>query len=84
MVENKELAKDIGKIPEKLKIPEIPLMSLSLEIGFTIAIPIVALALLGRMADKYFDTTPLLLLAGILLSIFISIFLIYRKVRKYF
>lgn len=52
------------------------------ELGFTIAIPIVALAFLGRLADKRFDTSPWLLLAGVTASVFISSFIVYRKVAK--
>jgi len=47
-------------------------LKLSLELGYTIAIPIVALALLGRLLDKKFDTSPWILIAGIILSIIIS------------
>lgn len=53
---------------------------LATELGYTIAIPIVVFALAGRFADNYFDTSPWLLLTGILLSIFTSSFIIYRKV----
>jgi ATP synthase protein I len=49
------------------------------ELGYTIAVPIVALALLGRIADKYLNTSPWLLLTGIVLSILISTWLVYRK-----
>ena len=52
------------------------------ELGYTIAIPIVLLALLGRWADRQFESSPWLLLAGIVVSIFISSALVYRKVSK--
>lgn len=55
--------------------------SLAFELGYTIAIPIVLLALAGRYLDKTFNTAPFLLLAGILLSIFISTAIIYKKVK---
>jgi len=54
---------------------------LAWELGYTIAIPIVVLALAGRWADKYFKTEPWLLLSGIVVSIFISSFLVYRRVK---
>lgn len=57
-------------------------LGLAWELGYTIAIPIVAFALLGRFADKKFDTSPFLLLAGILFSIIISSWVIYKKVSK--
>lgn len=41
-------------------------------LGYTIAIPLVVFALLGRLLDRRLGTEPWLLLAGILLSIIIS------------
>lgn len=63
--------------PSKLRVA--PLV-LAWELGYTIAIPIVGLALLGRVADSYFNTSPILLLVGIFLSILTSSYLIYKKV----
>ena len=54
---------------------------LAWELGYTITIPIVALALVGRMLDKRFETSPWLLLAGIVVSIIVSSFMVYRKVK---
>lgn len=56
--------------------------ALGWEMGYTITVPLVLFALLGRFADKYYGTSPLLLLGGIILSIFVSIFLLYRKFKK--
>jgi len=47
-------------------------LKLSLELGYTIAIPIVVLALAGRLLDKKFDTSPWILISGILISIIVS------------
>lgn len=54
-------------------------VSLAWELGYTIAIPLVVLALLGRYLDKRLGTTPWLLLAGILISIALSSWLVYKK-----
>ncbi|MEW6407971.1 MAG: AtpZ/AtpI family protein [Patescibacteria group bacterium] len=54
-------------------------LKLAWELGYTIAIPIVLSALLGRFLDKKFDTSPWFLLLGIFLSIFISSFGVYKK-----
>lgn len=54
-------------------------IKLAWELGYTIAIPLVVLALFGRFLDKKFDTSPWLLFLGILISIFISSFGVYRK-----
>lgn len=55
---------------------------LAWELGYTIAIPIVLLALFGRFLDRQFDSSPWLLLAGIVVSIIISSTIVYRKVSK--
>lgn len=57
-------------------------LPLAWELGYTIAIPIVALALGGRFLDRYFGTSPVLLLVGIFISILLTTFLIYRKTKK--
>ena len=56
--------------------------SLAFELGWQIAIPLVAFALLGRFADKYFDTSPWLLVSGVVVAAFSSSYLIYRKVSR--
>jgi|GEM_PF-2024264 len=54
---------------------------LTFEVGYTIALPLVLFALAGRYADKMFGTSPWLLLAGTVVSIFVSSFIVYRKVK---
>lgn len=54
-------------------------LKLAWELGYVITIPLVVFALLGRFLDKKLDTSPWLLLIGILVSIFISSFGVYRK-----
>ena len=56
--------------------------SLAMELGYTIAIPIVLFALVGRMLDKKFDTSPWLLLVGIFASILLTTWLVYRRMIK--
>jgi F0F1-type ATP synthase assembly protein I len=53
--------------------------SLAWNLGYTIAVPIVVFALAGRFLDKKLGTTPWLLLFGILLSIAVSSWLVYKK-----
>lgn len=53
--------------------------SLAWELGYMIAIPIVVLALGGRFLDKKLGTAPWLLLLGVLVSISVSSYLIYKK-----
>jgi len=54
-------------------------LGLAWELGYTIAVPLVALALLGRWIDKKLGTSPWILLLGILVSIAISSWLVYKK-----
>jgi ATP synthase protein I len=54
-------------------------LSLAWQLGYTIAIPIVVLALVGRILDKRFGTSPWLLLAGIFISLFLSTIAVYYK-----
>jgi F0F1-type ATP synthase assembly protein I len=54
-------------------------IGLAWELGYTIAVPLVALALLGRYLDKKLGTSPWLLLLGILVSIALSSWLVYKK-----
>lgn len=55
--------------------------SLAWELGYVIAVPLVILALLGRYLDKKLETSPWLLLIGILAAIFISSYGIYKKFK---
>ena len=56
--------------------------SFAFELGYTIVIPIVLLAFLGRFLDRKFETSPIFLLSGILFSIIVSGILIFRKAKK--
>ena len=54
-------------------------LKLAWDLGFTIAIPIVVFALAGRFLDKKLGTSPWILLIGILLSIAVSSWAVYKK-----
>lgn len=56
-------------------------ISLSLQLGFTIALPLIFSAIVGRILDKKLETTPLFLLAGILVALITSTILIYKKIK---
>ncbi|MBI4252616.1 AtpZ/AtpI family protein [Candidatus Uhrbacteria bacterium] len=55
------------------------LLGLALQMGYLIAIPLVAFALVGRFVDSIFGSSPLFFLIGILLAIILSTILVYRK-----
>jgi len=54
-------------------------LSLAWELGYSIAVPLVAFALGGRFLDKKLGTSPFLLLVGILISILVSSYIVYKK-----
>lgn len=56
-----------------------PSLGLVWELGYLIAVPLVILALLGRMFDKKLGTSPWLLIAGLLFSVSIFSYLVYKK-----
>lgn len=70
--EEKNIAKDETK-------STFSTVGIAWELGYMIAIPLVALTLGGRFLDKKLDTAPLLLLVGVVLSIIFSTYAIYRK-----
>lgn len=54
-------------------------LQLAWELGYLIAIPLVVFALLGRILDRKFDTSPWILLAGIFLALVVSGIAVARK-----
>lgn len=64
------------------KKSQLSALSIALQFGYTIAVPIVILALVGRLLDKRFDTSPWMLIGGILLSIAISSVALVMKFTK--
>lgn len=57
-------------------------LSLSWELGYIIAIPLVAMALGGRFLDDKYDSSPIFLLSGILLAVLISGILVFKKSKR--
>ena len=55
------------------------LFGLALQMGYLIAIPLVAFALAGRFFDAVFGSSPLFFLIGVLVAITASTVLVYRK-----
>jgi len=52
------------------------------ELGYIIAIPAVMFAVGGRMLDRYFDSSPLFLLVGILVAVILSSYSVYIKIKN--
>ncbi|MFH0951925.1 MAG: AtpZ/AtpI family protein [Patescibacteria group bacterium] len=57
-------------------------LGIAWELGYTITVPLVVLAILGRFLDNHFGTSPWLLLSGIILSIFLSSLALVWKFTK--
>jgi ATP synthase protein I len=57
-------------------------LNIAWELGYTIAIPLVILALVGRWADAHLHTHPWLFLVGIVLAIISSSIILVRKFSK--
>lgn len=56
-------------------------LSLAWELGYTITVPLLVLGLGGRLADKYLGTAPWLLVLGVIMSVVVSTWLVYRKTQ---
>jgi ATP synthase protein I len=54
------------------------LLALAMELGFSVAIPLVVLAYLGSWADNQFGTKPLFLILGVLVGVFSGFYNIFR------
>ncbi len=56
-------------------------LSFAWELGYSIVIPLVILALLGRWLDKKFNSSPLFFLFLVIVSVFLTSFIVYKKSR---
>jgi len=59
------------------------MIKLASEMAFIIAIPAVAMSILGQKLDDAWGTNPLVTLVGIVLALTFSIYSISRKVMAY-
>ena len=57
-------------------------VSLAWELGYMIAIPLIAFTLVGRFLDKKLGTSPWLLLTGVLIAIAVTSWLVYKKTKE--
>ncbi len=53
------------------------------DFGFTIAVPIVVLAWIGKLIDTHYQTKPVFIIIGFVLAAGLSGFMIYRKAKYY-
>jgi len=57
-------------------------LGLAFQLGYTIAIPAVIFALAGRVLDKKFNTSPLLLIIGLFVALTLSSISVFRKANQ--
>jgi len=57
-------------------------LSLAWELGYLIAGPLVILALTGRYLDQRFESSPIFLLIGIVLSVVVTSIGVYWKISR--
>lgn len=56
-------------------------LALGMQLGLTVALPLLVGVLGGRFLDRSFGTAPLFLLSGIILATILSLALVVREVR---
>lgn len=57
-------------------------VAIAWQMGYTIALPLIGFALLGRFLDKKFDTSPWLLIGGAALAMVVSTLLLLSRFRQ--
>ena len=57
-------------------------MGVAMQLGFSIALPLILFIVLGIFADKKLGTLPLFTIAGILLAMVVSIMEIYQIIKS--
>ena len=57
-------------------------MGIAMQLGFSIALPLILFIVLGIFADKKFGTMPLFTITGILLAFAVSILEIYQIIKS--
>ena len=58
------------------------LLGSALHIGFYIVASVLLFLLIGIWLDRTFGTMPLFIILGVLMSLFVSLYEVYRIIRK--
>ncbi len=72
------------KNPNSKAVNKWAMAGLAFEMGYIIALPLVAFGLLGKFLDAKLETKPWLTLIGILIAIVATIIWFVRKFKNYF
>ena len=57
-------------------------MGVAMQLGFSIALPLILFIVLGIFADKKLGTMPLFTIVGVLLSLVVSVMQIYQIIKS--
>lgn len=71
------------KEPNKADAVKMTLVSFAYDLGISIIIPLLLFLLIGIWFDKRFDTKPLGIIAGLLISLIPTSISIAKKVKKF-
>lgn len=52
------------------------------DFGIVVVLPLAALGIGGRLLDKHYGTSPWIFLAAVVISIFLSVFLLVVRLKK--
>ncbi|HYC80074.1 MAG TPA: AtpZ/AtpI family protein [Candidatus Binatia bacterium] len=74
---------DLNQKPNNPNVNKWRLASLAMDMGFIIALPLVALGLLGKYLDGKFGTEPWITLAGILIAIVTTTIWLTKKFKSF-
>lgn len=74
---------DLKQKPNNSKFNRWQMANLAFDMGFIIALPLVAMGLLGKYLDGRLGTEPWLTIAGILLAIITTTIWLARKMKEY-
>lgn len=70
-----------GQQRENTSVSGLELAALFLDTSWRVAVPILALSLLGHWLDTKQDTTPLFTLVGFFSSLVLAVYLVYRQLK---
>jgi hypothetical protein len=74
---------DLNQKPKDSKFDRWGMVNLAFDMGFVIALPLVAFGLLGKYLDGRLGTDPWLTIAGILIAIISTTIWLTRKLKGY-
>ena len=55
-------------------------ISFAWQLGFVIAVPLAVFMFLGYLGDKFFNTSPLCLIGGVVLGIAVIVYEVYHSI----